>query len=178
MVSKAVPSVHNAKQGKKPELPEKWAWVVPSVWTDRMLVALENEVKGGKWFSLIDKISSVRTLTAAWEQIAANRGSAGVDRISIMEVMKSWTPTSGTPQGAVISPLLSNLYLHELDMLINGAGYTMVRYADDWDTVLKPASDTFARRAWQACGNVFGKRPNVLVARVWMRSFPADFFKK
>lgn len=274
MVSKAVPSVHSAKQGKKSELPEKWAWVETSVWTDRMLAALENGVKGGKWFSLIDKISSVRTLTAAWEQVAANRGSAGVDRISIdrfrehssryleelskalregsfrpqpvkrvyipkgggkmrplgiptvkdrivqtalkmalepifenefhsnsfgfrpgrgckdalrevdhklkaghtyvvdadlssyfdtipheallrrvkekvsdgrvldliqafldqdiMEGLKSWTPRSGTPQGAVISPLLSNLYLHELDMLINGAGYTMVRYADDF----------------------------------------------
>ena len=32
----------------------KWAWVEASVWTDRMLAALGNGVKGGKWFSLID----------------------------------------------------------------------------------------------------------------------------
>ena len=34
----------------------RWAWVEPSVWTERMLMALEKGVKGGKWFSLIDKV--------------------------------------------------------------------------------------------------------------------------
>jgi RNA-directed DNA polymerase len=28
---------------------ERWGWAEPSVWTDRMLAALENGVKGGKW---------------------------------------------------------------------------------------------------------------------------------
>ncbi len=50
MVLKAVPAVRNAKQGKKlGPLQEKWSWVETSVWTDRMLAALENGVKGGKW---------------------------------------------------------------------------------------------------------------------------------
>ena len=49
----------------------------------------------------------------------------------IMEDMKRWTPISGSPQGAVISPLLANLYLHELDVEMREAGSVMVRYADD-----------------------------------------------
>ena len=37
-------------------------------------------------------------------------------RQDIMKGMERWQPTSGTPQGAVISPLLANLYLHPLDL--------------------------------------------------------------
>ena len=46
--------------------------------------------------------------------------------------MKRWTPTGGTPQGAVISPLLANIYLHPLDRQMKQQGYRMVRYADDF----------------------------------------------
>ena len=48
-----------------------------------MLEALEQGVKGGKWFSLMDKVSARRTLEAAWQQVRRNRGAAGVDRMSI-----------------------------------------------------------------------------------------------
>jgi RNA-directed DNA polymerase len=48
-----------------------------------MLAALGNGVKGGKWYSLIDKVYNPRTLTAAWKKVASNRGAAGVDKISI-----------------------------------------------------------------------------------------------
>lgn len=51
---------------------------------------------------------------------------------SIMEELKEWTPESGVPQGAVLSPLLSNLYLDELDHSMARQGYEMVRYADDF----------------------------------------------
>jgi len=34
----------------------KWDWTEPLVWTKRMLAALESGVKGGKWYSLIDKL--------------------------------------------------------------------------------------------------------------------------
>jgi RNA-directed DNA polymerase len=37
----------------------------------------------------------------------------------------------GSPQGAVISPLLANIYLDPLDRLMADHGYRMVRYADD-----------------------------------------------
>ena len=251
-----------------------WSWVEASVWNERMLAALENGVKGGKWFSLIDKVYRVETLRAAWQKVEGNAGAAGVDgqsvegfaaraeiyleelstalqrgtyrpqpvrrveipkgggkfrpwgipvvkdrivqralklvrepifeweflkmsygfgsglgckdalgeverqlregytfvvdgdlksyfdtiphgrlmkrveeRVSdgrvlelieaflqqdIVQEVKRWTPTGGTPQGAVISPLLANIYLHTLDCQIKSKGYRMVRYADDF----------------------------------------------
>lgn len=266
-----------AKQGT-----EAGSWVEASIWTERMLAALENGVKGGKWFSLIDKVSRLRTLEIAWQKVAANKGSAGVDgqsvkrfghraaeylqelseslksgsyrpqpvkrveiakgpgktrplgipvvkdrivqtalkmviepifekefeessfgfrpqrgckdalrevdglikkgfthvvdadlasyfdtiphealmasvqqRISdgrILELihgylkqdvisdLKRWTPIGGTPQGAVISPLLANLYLHPLDGLMRDKGYHMIRYADDF-VVMCPSAE-------------------------------------
>jgi RNA-directed DNA polymerase len=61
----------------------RWSWVELRVWTERMLTALEEGVKGGKWFSLIDKIHPVRTLRAAFSQVAANKGAAGVDHVTV-----------------------------------------------------------------------------------------------
>ena len=253
----------------------RWRWVEPSVWTERMLTALEEGVKGGKWFSLMDKVGSKANLGASFEKVRAKRGSAGVDRVTtemfeahleknlerikrdlisgkyqpqgirrvwipkagskgkrplgiptvrdrvvqgalrhvlepifearfakesygfrpgcgakdalrrvwewleaghtyvvdadlesyydtiprepllkrveeevadgkvldlvgkylrqeVMESAKHWTPGRGTPQGAVISPLLSNIYLNPLDHKMAEKGYRMVRYADDF----------------------------------------------
>lgn len=51
----------------------------------------------------------------------------------VMESGKGWQPTeTGTPQGAVISPVLANVYLNPLDHLMAKAGREMVRYADDF----------------------------------------------
>jgi RNA-directed DNA polymerase len=254
---------------------EKWDWVERSVWTDRMLEALEKGVKGGVWFSLIDKVVRPGTLLAAWARVKANQGSAGSDRQSIsdfeaslagnlrqleeelgsgqyrprpirrvyidkpgskdkrplgiptvrdrvvqaalrlviepiferefaprsygfrpglgckdalreveqylkagytyvvdadlkayfdsishdllmddvrlriadgrvldligmflkqdiLEDMMLWTPERGTPQGAVISPLLANVFLHSVDTAMAKAGHLMIRYADDF----------------------------------------------
>jgi RNA-directed DNA polymerase len=49
----------------------------------------------------------------------------------VMETAKEWEPEDGTPQGAVISPLLANIYLDPLDHIMENAGIEMVRYADD-----------------------------------------------
>src|ERR1035438_2656879 len=65
----------------------RWSWVEPRVWTVRMLTALEEGVTGGKWFSLIDKVHPVRTLHAAFSQVAANKGAAGVDHVTV-EIFK------------------------------------------------------------------------------------------
>ena len=61
----------------------RWAWVEPSVWTDRMLAALEHGVKGGRWFSLMDKVYSAGTLRSAFAKVKKNRGAAGVDHQTI-----------------------------------------------------------------------------------------------
>lgn len=50
----------------------------------------------------------------------------------VLEGLSLWTPESGTPQGAVLSPLLANIYLDALDHLMAGRGLEMVRYADDF----------------------------------------------
>ena len=256
------------------ETRDQWSWVEPAVWSDRMLTALEKGVKGGIWFSLIDKVWSIRNLRSSFAKVKAKKGAAGadhqtvkmfernleanLDRISeqlrrghyqpqpvkrvyiskpgskekrplgiptvrdritqgalrqviepifeknfakhsygfrpnrgckdalrqveiylkkgytwvldadlksyfdtiphqrlveriatkiadsriiklietflkqgIMDDMKQWTPEKGTPQGAVISPLLSNIYLDPLDHLMEQRGYKMIRYADD-----------------------------------------------
>ena len=64
------------------------------------------------------------------------RPSAGADRglpaAGDHDGHGGWQPTAGTPQGAVLSPLLANLYLHPLDLLMEQSGYRMVRYADDF----------------------------------------------
>ena len=257
------------------EIWSRWAWVEPDVWTERMLTALEEGVKGGKWYSLMDKVYSTSNLRASFEAVRANKGSAGVDHYTIemfekhlddnladltaslqtgtyrpaaikrvwipkpgssekrplgiptvrdrvvqaavrnviepiferdfapqsygfrpgrgckdalrrvnellhagyifvvdadlksyfdtiphdrmlrlikrkiadsrvlsllkaylnqrvMDTVKDWTPEKGTPQGAVISPLLSNIYLDPLDHMMASAGIEMVRYADDF----------------------------------------------
>ena len=293
------------KQAQTPTVPERakqgvetrdqdWSWVEATIWTDRMLSALVNGVKGNRWFSLVDKVERPTTLSAAWRRVASNGGAAGVDRQSIerfgansdgylgelsqslrdrsyrpqairrveipkgdgktrplgiptvkdrvvqtalkfalepifeaqfldgsygfrpgrsckdalrevdgllkegytfvvdadlqsyfdtiphdrlmqrveerisdgavlelignflkqdvLHGMQSWTPTGGTPQGAVISPLLANVYLHPLDVLMKEGGYRMVRYADDFVILCNSREDALAGlekvRAW------------------------------
>ena len=48
-----------------------------------------------------------------------------------MDGAKRWRPEAGTPQGAVISSLLANIYLHPVDVAMRSDGYAMIRYADD-----------------------------------------------
>jgi RNA-directed DNA polymerase len=51
-------------------------WVEPAP-------AKAGGVKGGKWFSLIDKVIRPATLEAAWQRVARNKGAAGVDGQSV-----------------------------------------------------------------------------------------------
>jgi RNA-directed DNA polymerase len=63
---------------------------------------------------------------------------------------------AGTPQGGVISPLLSNIYLHAFDRAFSERGFgTLVRYADDW--VALCSTELEARAALQAGGDVLGE---------------------
>jgi RNA-directed DNA polymerase len=62
---------------------------------------------------------------------------------------------SGTPQGGVISPLLSNIYLHAFDRAFVARGIgTLVRYADDWVALCR--SEREARAALQIAGEILG----------------------
>jgi RNA-directed DNA polymerase len=77
---------------------------------DGLMAAVEMRISDGRLLNLI-------------------RGYLKQDVVSDL---KRWTPVGGTPQGAVISPLLANLYLHPLDRLMRDKGYHMIRYADDF----------------------------------------------
>ncbi|MEH1896952.1 MAG: reverse transcriptase domain-containing protein [Nostoc sp.] len=67
-----------------------------------------------------------------------------IDNPGILCLIKSWVsvgvlteegvilPQKGIPQGAVISPMLANIYLHEFDEFITGTDLKLVRYADDF----------------------------------------------
>lgn len=68
------------------------------------------------------KISDSRTLKLIEQFLAAD----------ILDGMQPWSPATGAPQGAVLSPLLSNVYLDPLDHLVAERGIQMVRYADDF----------------------------------------------
>jgi hypothetical protein len=76
------PVPETAQQGG--EIRARWAWVEPTVWTERMLATLETGIEGGKWEA---------------------------------------------PKGAVLSPLLSNIYRNGLDWKMARNGFEMVRYA-------------------------------------------------
>ena len=61
----------------------EFTWVETSVWTPKMCSTLERGIKGGKWFSLIDKVWKFDNLFSAFKQVKANKGAAGIDSISI-----------------------------------------------------------------------------------------------
>jgi RNA-directed DNA polymerase len=75
-------------------------------------------------------------------------------KTKIMEDLKTYTPAAGAPQGAVLSPLLSNIYLDPLDHLMARQGYEMVRYADDFVILCRTAEEAQAAldqvRDWTA----------------------------
>ena len=62
---------------------------------------------------------------------------------------------SGTPQGGVISPLLSNIYLHAFDRAMTARGIgELVRYADDFVVLCRSERD--ANAALEAAGEILG----------------------
>ena len=100
--------------------------------------------------SYFDMISHKRLLDLLGERISDGRILALVERFltqSVMEQMKGWIPEQGTPQGAVVSPLLSNVYLNPLDYQMATSGIEMVRYADDF--VILCRTEAEAHRAME-----------------------------
>jgi RNA-directed DNA polymerase len=85
--------------------------------------------------SYFDTIPKDRLLNRVRERVSDNGVLGLVEKFldqGVMDGLSEWTPEKGTPQGAVISPLLANLYLNPLDHLLVEAGFAMIRYADDF----------------------------------------------
>ena len=82
-----------------------------------------------------DSIPKDRLLALVTEHISDSR-MLGLIKLfldqNILEELREWTPVAGVPQGAVLSPVLSNLYLNPLDHQMAEEGFEMVRYADDF----------------------------------------------
>jgi RNA-directed DNA polymerase len=68
------------------EIRARWAWTAPEDWTERMLATLETGIEGGKWFRLIDKVWSPKSLGRSLEKVVAKGGSAGIDNQSARQV--------------------------------------------------------------------------------------------
>ena len=87
---------------------ERWAWAEPSVWTDRMLAALENGVQGGRWFSLIDKVYREENLRSAFDKVKRNRGAGGVDWVTVekfeTDLDRELTKLSGELKAGTYTP--------------------------------------------------------------------------
>ena len=82
-----------------------------SIPQDRLMARIEEKISDGRILGLIEAFL----------------------KQGVMESGKGWQPTErGAPQGAVLSPLLSNLYLDPLDHEMARRGIEMIRYADDF----------------------------------------------
>jgi len=97
---------------------------------DRLMMRLREKIADGPVLSLIESFL----------------------KADILDGLEEWTPPTGAPQGAVLSPLLSNVYLDPLDHLAARSGFEMVRYADDF-VILCRSADEAGRalelvRAW------------------------------
>lgn len=73
------PALVSEKTKQVGEAPQFEGKAEPSIWSECMLAALGNGVKGGKWFSLGDKAFSLRALDASFAKVKANKGACGVD---------------------------------------------------------------------------------------------------
>ena len=102
---------------------------------------VDRWMKAGKGFVVdadikryFDTIPRGPLLARVAERIADGRVMEQLRKLLERGVLENqeWTDSeAGTPQGGVISPLLANIYLNPLDHLMQKAGYTMVRFADD-----------------------------------------------
>ena len=86
---------------------------------DRLMARLQTKITDGSILSLIQSFLEA----------------------GIIDGMTTWQPESGAPQGAVLSPLLSNIYLDDLDHQMSQRGYAMVRYADDFVILCRTADE-------------------------------------
>lgn len=124
---------------------------------DELLKAGYVHVVDADLKSYFDTIPHDKLLECVGRKVADGRVLALIESFltaGVMEGLMAWTPASGAPQGAVISPLLSNIYLDDLDHLMGRGGYGMVRYADDFVVLCRSQQEAHAAldavRQWTA----------------------------
>ena len=110
---------------------------------------VDADLKG--YFETIPKD---RLLDLVKQKLSDRRVLGLVERFlnqGIMEEMRQWIPEAGVPQGAVLSPVLSNAYLNPLDYRMADLGFQMVRYADDFVLLCRTPEDAEAALAEVHC---------------------------
>ncbi len=114
---------------------------------DQLLQAGHVYVVDADLKGYFDSIPHDRLMALLKEKIADGPVLALIEsflKANIWDGLTEWTPATGAPEGAVLSPLLSNIYLDPLDHLVAQAGFAMVRYADDF-VILCRTPDEAAR---------------------------------
>jgi RNA-directed DNA polymerase len=114
---------------------------------------VDADIKG-----YFDNIPHEQLMDRVSDKISDSRVLGLIEKMlkqGVMETMKGWTPTEqGTPQGAVISPLLANIYLDPLDHQMAEMGREMIRYADDFVILCKTQAEAEEAlehvRAWMS----------------------------
>jgi RNA-directed DNA polymerase len=124
---------------------------------DRRLKAGYTHVVDADLKSYFDTIPHARLMDRVEERISDGRVLdlvRGWLTADILHGLERWTPVEGSPQGAVISPLLANIYLDPLDRLMAAHGFPMVRYADDFVILTRSQAEAETAldlvRAWVA----------------------------
>ena len=129
---------------------------------DELLKAGYAHVVDADLKSYFDTIPHDRLMALVAEKVADGRVLNLIEAFlkqGVLDGLREWTPEAGTPQGAVISPLLSNIYLDPLDHLMAGAGFEMVRYADDF-VILCRTKEEAAASLGPGAGLDGGSRPD------------------
>jgi RNA-directed DNA polymerase len=128
---------------------------------DRLLEEGYTHVVDADLKSYFDMIPHARLMMRVEERVSDGRLLdllRGWLKADILQDLNRWTPTEGTPQGAVISPLLANIYLDPLDRLMAEHGYPMVRYADDFVVLTRSHAEAEAAlalvKAWVAANGL------------------------
>ena len=94
--------------------------------------------------SYFDTIPKPRLMARIREKVSDSRVLRLVELYleqGVLDGLREWIPETGTPQGAVLSPLLANIYLNPLDHLLTETGFALVRYADDFVILCKTRED-------------------------------------
>ncbi|MFH1609440.1 MAG: group II intron reverse transcriptase/maturase [Candidatus Bipolaricaulota bacterium] len=102
--------------------------------------------------SFFDTMSHEALMERVRQKVADGKALSLIEAFlgqEVMDGLEGWEPEEGTPQGAVISPLLSNIYLDLLDHRMAEKGVQMIRYADDFVILCRSKGE-----AWKALREV------------------------